>query len=90
MQHRNHLETSAEENGVIALSDVMSKGTVTVVRLAGGTQFRSKIASLGMLPGMPINLLQHNRRGPVLISVFGETLMLGEGMAEKILVKKDT
>lgn len=91
MEWRHKMFTQSTNNTAflrkgIPLSDVGRIGPVKIVKLDGGKQLRNKTAALGILPGMKVYIRRPNHHGPVLVSVFGETIMVGQGLARKIMV----
>jgi len=63
---------------------VSSGEKVRVEKFLGGLQMKNKLASMGLVPGEEIEII--NNCGPVIISVKGSRLALGQGVAQKILV----
>lgn len=57
-----------------------------VVSLSGGSSFRSKMYQLGIHESAPIHVVANRRSGPLVIEAGGTRLIIGRGMAEKILV----
>jgi Fe2+ transport system protein FeoA len=57
---------------------------VAVVRAGWGLQRR--LADMGILPGIRVKIISGGRPGPVAIEVRGSKLMLGHGVANKIMV----
>ena len=60
---------------------------VRVVRIASGAALKARLAAMGLLPGVEIEVLSGPTRGPVIVSVMGGRLMLGREMAKKIAVR---
>lgn len=63
----------------------------TVVRVAdidGGQQCRSRMLALGMTPGCPVEVVS-GRGGGCTVRVRGSEVVLGCGLAEKILAVRD-
>jgi Fe2+ transport system protein FeoA len=58
----------------------------TLSHIHGGRRMRSRLYSLGLLPGTQLVLLSRGGKGPVMITVNGSRLAIGRGMAEKIEV----
>jgi ferrous iron transport protein A len=58
-----------------------------VVRIDGGGNVRTRLASLGVLPGQNITVMQPGGFGPVMIAVKGSKLALGGGVTKKVLVR---
>ena len=57
-----------------------------VVRVDGGIGMRDRLLELGIVPGVPVRMIQRAGHGPVLVEVLGTRLMLGHGMAERVVV----
>jgi ferrous iron transport protein A len=58
--------------------------TVKVHSLLGGGKARCRLCALGITPGTQITLRSHGA-GPCRLRVRGSDLVLGHGMADKIL-----
>ncbi|SKA82466.1 ferrous iron transport protein A [Paucidesulfovibrio gracilis DSM 16080] len=56
-----------------------------VVAVDGGCRVRSRLESLGILPGTQVEVL-NNGNGPMIVSLGEGSLMIERGVAEKILV----
>lgn len=70
------------------LTDVDVGGEVVLRTISGGKGVRSKLYSLGLLPGVAIRVLQPGGPGgPVVIAVRDDRLVIGHGMAEKMIVE---
>jgi ferrous iron transport protein A len=59
---------------------------VTLIDIQGGRRLRSKLYSMGLIPGVKLTIVG-NRGGPIMIAVNDTRLALGFGMARKILVE---
>jgi len=57
-----------------------------LVGVQGGGRLQARLAAMGLVPG--VELLVHSSRGhgPFIVEVKGSRMILGRGMAEKILV----
>lgn len=51
-----------------------------------GRGLQCRLASMGLMPGVELEVVSNNRFGPFIIDINGSRLMLGRGMAEKIIV----
>jgi Fe2+ transport system protein FeoA len=69
------------------LSRVDQGKEVTLVRISGGRGIRSKLYSMGLVPGSAFTVLSRGRRGPVILSIKDARLAIGQGMAQKIFVE---
>lgn len=77
-------ELSSEE--VKPLSLIKPGKNVRLVSITGGRFLQSRLVSMGLLQGTPIEVVKNRGDGPVIVSVKGSRLVLGRGMAQKILV----
>lgn len=59
---------------------------LTIVGIDGGHAVRLRLATMGLREGTEIRLSHAASAGPVVIEVGGGRLVLGTGMAEKIVV----
>jgi len=60
-----------------------------IVSIIGGRIAAKRLADLGLVPGAQIKILRRILlRGPLEIEVKGSRLILGRGLAAKVLVKK--
>jgi len=57
---------------------------LVAVEAGGGLQGR--LAAMGLVPGVEMEVLRNTPHGPFLIGVKGSRIMLGRGMAQKIRV----
>lgn len=77
-------ELSSEE--VKPLSLIKPGKNVRLVSITGGRFLQSRLVSMGLLQGTPIEVVKNRGDGPIIVSVKGSRLVLGRGMAQKILV----
>ena len=47
----------------------------------------ARLAEMGVLPGAILQVARAERRGPVVVEIRGGKVIIGHGMAEKILVE---
>jgi ferrous iron transport protein A len=59
---------------------------VTLIDIQGGRGLRSKLYSMGLIPGVKLTIVG-NSGGPIMIAVNDTRLALGFGMARKIIVE---
>jgi ferrous iron transport protein A len=74
------------EHKVIPLSTIRSGKTVKLVCVEAGRGLNSRLAAMGLLPNVEITIINSGHPGPFVISVKGSRMMLGRGMADKIMV----
>ena len=60
---------------------------VTVTDIMGGRGVRSRLYSMGLVPGTKLTVLKGKGGGPVMVAVKDSRLAIGRGMAQKITVK---
>jgi Fur family ferric uptake transcriptional regulator len=71
---------------VIPLRQAPEKETVTVVKLSGGYRFKRHLESLGLYPGSFAQVIQNTGFGPLILSVKGARIGLGDGMSRRVQV----
>ena len=60
---------------------------VTIVSINGGRGMKSRLYSMGLIPGVKVKVLNTAAPGPFLVLVRDFKVALGYGIAKKILVK---
>ncbi len=60
--------------------------TVKLAKIEAGRGLNSRLASMGLLPNVEITVVRNSHPGPFVINVKGSKMMLGRGMAHKIMV----
>jgi ferrous iron transport protein A len=71
----------------IPLATVQPGTTVHVSAVGAGYGLKSRLTSMGLIPGNDIKVVRNSSNGPLLVEVMGCRLMLGRGMALKIMVE---
>lgn len=65
----------------------LKKGSKKVIKeITGNVNARKKLLHLGLVPGVEVKVIENNNKGPIVIEVFNSKIMLGRGMASKIMV----
>jgi ferrous iron transport protein A len=75
-----------EQKKVTSLSTIQSGKTVKLVSVEAGRGLNSRLAAMGLLPNVEITVVNNGHPGPFVVSVRGSRMMLGRGMADKIMV----
>jgi Fe2+ transport system protein FeoA len=57
-----------------------------VLKIDGSLGAKDHLLQLGIVPGVPVTMVQRATTGPILVEVLGTKVMLGHGLAEKVLV----
>ena len=60
---------------------------VRLLSVRAGDGLRKRLAEMGLVPGVELEVLQNASRGPFIIRVRGSRMVLGHGMAQKIIVE---
>jgi len=68
------------------LAHCLAGQRVVIKMLVGGQRMKSRLETLGFLPGMSIDVVQSNRFGPQVIRIKDCQLAIGRGMSHHILV----
>ena len=68
------------------LEVVQAGRRVRLIAVNAGRGLQGRLAAMGLVPGVEIKVLRNSVHGPFLIEVKGSRIMLGRGMAQKILV----
>ncbi len=76
-----------ETKEIKPLSVTQSGEKVQLVSIEAGRNLNSRLTSMGILPNVVITVVSNGHPGPLVISVKGSKMMLGRGMAHKIMVR---
>lgn len=68
------------------LTIVQAGRRVRLQAISAGHGLRGRLESLGLVPGVEIEVLQNVPGGPFVIAVKGSRLMLGRGMGHHLMV----
>ena len=60
---------------------------VELVAVKAGKELNSRLVAMGLVPGVEITVIGNGYPGPFVIGLKGSKLMLGKGIAHKIMVK---
>ena len=72
----------------MSLTELEDNQTGIIVTILGGEKAAKRLADLGLTPGTEITVTSRTLfSGPVRIDVFGSKLVLGRGLASKIMVE---
>lgn len=75
------------QNQTRPLSSVQAGETVRLVRIDAGRGLNSRLASMGLVADTQIKVVSNSHPGPFVVVVKDAKVMLGRGMAHKIMVK---
>ncbi|REG10310.1 FeoA family protein [Pelolinea submarina] len=73
---------------MINLLQVNNGNWVKVIKVAGGIEMERRLAQLGFLPGNKVRIIRSAPfHGPLLLDVEGREIVLGRGVANKVMVE---
>ncbi|MBN1974120.1 MAG: ferrous iron transport protein A [Sedimentisphaerales bacterium] len=75
-----------EKKEVKPLSKIRSGEKARLVTIVAGRGLNNKLASMGLVSDVEIAVVSNSHPGPFVINVKGSKVMLGRGMANKIMV----
>lgn len=79
--------SSSATGPVRPLSVVRTGETVRLVRIDAGRGLNSRLAAMGLVPNTRIRVVSNGHPGPFVIIVKDTKVMLGRGVAHKIVIK---
>jgi len=77
-----------EQQNLKPLSQVRRGQTVALVRVDAGHGLNNRLAAMGLLPRVRIKVVNNHHPGPFVIDLKGTKMVLGKGMANKIMVSE--
>ena len=60
---------------------------VTMVGIRAGWGLTKRLADMGLVPGTTLRVVNSQMPGPVIVEVRGSRLVLGHGVAQRIMVE---
>jgi ferrous iron transport protein A len=75
-----------EDKHLKPLSTVKAGQTVKLVSINAGRGLNSRLVAMGLVPNVEITVVNNDHPGPFVISVRNSKMMLGRGIAHKIMV----
>jgi Fe2+ transport system protein FeoA len=70
------------------LSDARDGQTGIIISFLGGCMSAKRLADMGLIPGTEVKVIRRTLfSGPVQIEVCGSRLVLGRGLASKIIIE---
>ncbi len=71
----------------IPLSRIEAGKTVRLISIHAGREMKSRLADMGLVPGVEFRVIRNTGNGPFIIAVKESRLALGHGMIERMFVK---
>ena len=75
------------ENPLKPLSQVEAGQTVRLVSVDAGIDLKQRLAAMGLLPNVQITVVRNWHCGRIIVNVKNTKVVLGRGMAHKVMVK---
>jgi len=74
-------------NQYMPLAMVSPGEVVIVVSISAGRGLTRRLADMGLVPGTTLRVVNSQMPGPIIIDLRGSRLVLGHGIAQKIMVR---
>ena len=74
-------------NPLMPLSAVPTGRSVILWGVQAGRRLTARLAAMGFVPGVAVDVLRNDGAGPVVVVLKGMRVMLGRGMANKMSVE---
>ncbi|MDX9727301.1 MAG: FeoA family protein [Bacteroidales bacterium] len=88
LKQMHHRHGSGEGASGISLSDLEDGKTGIIVSVLGGKMLTKRLADLGITAGKEVKVIRKTLfSGPVQVEVAGSKLVIGWGLASKIMVE---
>ena len=71
----------------ILLKDMANDTKVQFLKVDAGRGLKARLAAMGLLAGVEFKVINNGHPGPLVIDLKGSRIILGRGMAGKIIVK---
>jgi len=71
----------------ILLKDMANGTKVRFLKVDAGRGLKARLAAMGLLAGVELKVINNGHPGPLVIDLKGSRMVLGRGMAGKIIVK---
>lgn len=72
----------------VLLSQLGENESGVVMDIVGGPKARSKLASIGIVPGARVKVLRITPNGPTILAVGHSRFAIGRGLADKVIVRR--
>ena len=72
---------------VMPLAMVRPGEMATIVDARAGRGLSKRLADMGLVPGTSLKVINNQMPGPIIVEVRGSRLVLGYGVAQKIVVE---
>jgi ferrous iron transport protein A len=79
-------DPAPQADRLVPLSTLPDGTTARLVRVDGGPGLRSRLTAMGLRPGAEVRVVHNGGRGPFVVAAGEARIVLGRGMAFKVLV----
>jgi len=79
---------SESKKSLKPLVSVSAGSDVKLAIIDAGRELKQRLANMGIMPGCLLHVLTNDRFGPFVIAIKGSRVILGRGMAQKIMVEQ--
>jgi len=86
--HHRHSHHFPDREHPTSLSEMTAGEEATILAFHGGRMVNSRLASLGLTPGVRVSMTQNYGRGPLIVTVRGTRVALGRFEAARIIVER--
>ena len=83
-------ENRHNQKRLMSLSMMKNGQKTKLVSINAGQGLKGRLTAMGLIPGVEITVINNSYPGPFVISVKDCKMMLGKGMAHKIMVLQDS
>ena len=80
------ITTATNVPNTVPLSSVEQGRRVRFIAVSSGRGIQARLTAMGLAPGVEVEVLRNSHRGPFIIAIDHNRLVLGRGMAHHILV----
>jgi Fe2+ transport system protein FeoA len=70
----------------VSLATLTDGARARFVKVQAETAFRTRLVAMGLRPGTELRMVHNGGRGPFVLAVDGSRIVLGRGMAHRVLV----
>jgi len=78
---------TASRESLLPASAVPERRSVVLRGVSAGNELISRLAAMGLHIGMRIEVCRNRHHGPMVLGCNGSRIMLGRGMADKLMVE---
>ncbi len=78
---------SESKKSLMPLTGVPAGTDVKLAMIDAGRELKQRLANMSIMPGCILHVLTNDRFGPFVVAIRGSRVILGRGMAQKIMVE---